>query len=159
MPTRFNIYAGPALRALLAAHGMADGPVEGDHYSRSGLISAVAERYREVCRRSLPRLSADEWCLIFDALNGYASLIEGDTVGLTVSGVALGVADHIHLNGADTTWDVDGPALVARLAACTWTELLAVLDAAERFWSFPEHPAGTRREMAVSVVGEGAVLP
>jgi hypothetical protein len=37
---------------------------------RPDIVRKIVDRYREVCRRSLPELTEGEWWLIVDVLNG-----------------------------------------------------------------------------------------
>ena len=147
---RIAIYVGEALLRFLDNHGSE----EKLGRSRSALINGMADRYQEVIRRSMPTLSANEWCLIWDALNG---IWMGEPASLSVFSVPMEAADHIKLNGADEKWEIDGPALVKRLADMGWPELLAIVDATERFWAtdFPEETG--RYDMVTSIVGQGAV--
>jgi len=72
-------------------------------------------------------LSEGEAALIVDALNG--SYIELMTAQL----LAADIADSLD-DGLADKWDVDGPALVAKVAGWSLASRLAVCDAVERFW-------------------------
>ena len=121
-----NIYIGPALAQLIEARA-------GDRArSVSGVINACADRYLETVRRHIPNLSAEEWMLIFDALNGVWS---GDTIALAIQSLPLGISDAITLDGLADKWGVDGQALLVKMEAMGWCERLAVIDTAERFWA------------------------
>lgn len=83
--------------------------------------------------RSLdPPLTVGEACLLMDVLNG--TFLDEHTYRFLV----VEVSDGITLNQVDRKWDVDGPALVARVAAMSPGQRLALVDAAERFWLHPE---------------------
>lgn len=141
-PKRYSIYASPALDAVLDAR-MSDPSGEDGFRSRSSMISAIAERYAEICRREVPPLALNEWLLIFDSLNG---VWMPDTAALSVNGLALQIADSCQLNGADAKWHVaDCGDLVGRLAELPFAAKVAVIDAAERFWSLDVQPDGGER--------------
>lgn len=99
------------------------------------------ERYYHLLRQSLPAFSEAEASLLVDACNGW--LIEPHTARL----LWAEVADAISLDGLDRKWDVDGPALVARLRNLTPSEALAACDAIERFWrgDYSDTAAGLAR--------------
>lgn len=129
-----NIYIGPALGHLIEALERA-----GDNArSVSGMINACAERYLETVRRHIPDLAAEEWLLIFDALNGVWA---GDAIVLSIQSLPAGVADAIALDGLADKWGVDGQALVDKLEAMGWCERMAVIDTAERFWAAGDWPS------------------
>ncbi len=67
------------------------------------------------------------------------------------------VADAIHFDGIDAQWDVDGQQLVKKLEAMDWCQLLAVLDAAERFWSRAGQEGFNAEEAVRAVVGPRGV--
>lgn len=76
-------------------------------------------------------LSEGEASLIVDVVNG--------TIFDPVSVRYLweDVADGIELDGLDEKWDVDGASLVAKLRGLTYTQTVAIIEAAERFWNLP----------------------
>ena len=98
--------------------------------NRSAAVSRMIERYDELCRRALPELSEAEWNLVYDACNGW--LVD---MARSVAYLPHEVEDHIKLNGADAKWGVDGEVLMAKLAALDYAGCVAVVDAAERFWT------------------------
>lgn len=101
-------------------------------------MGVIAERYAEIMRRSPPLLDLREWLLIFDSLNG-CWLIE--PAALVAQSVPHEVADACRLNGADAKWEVpDADELVQTLAALPFAGLVAVVDAAERFWALDVQP-------------------
>lgn len=99
---------------------------------RSGIISRIIGRYVQALaetRRGLRlALSASEVGMIMDVLNGTASF-EAWSPSYLPQEISDSLAD-----GTAEKWGVDGPALVSRLAAMTYVEKLALVDAAERFW-------------------------
>jgi len=119
---RIQFRPGP-LGAALAARA--------DDATRS--ISQVAQRdlgrYYDLLALALGAvvLSEGEAALIVDGLNG--SYVELMTAQL----LAAEIADSLD-DGLADKWDVDGPALVAKVAGWSLASRLAVCDAVERFW-------------------------
>ena len=99
---------------------------------RSATITAMIVRYSEIIRRHTPLLTAAEWMLICDSLNGYWM---NDDVQLAANGVAANVADNTTLNGASETFGCDGLALARRISAMSFVERVAIMDVSERFWA------------------------
>ncbi len=146
IPKKTGLYIGPELRDLLAAHTAAGRSI-------SGTVNTVADRYQETVRRSMPRLSLGEWCLIFDSLNGYFASPASTAVG----GIALNVSDAVELDRLDEKWDVDGRALVDKLRAMSWPQLLSILDASERWWIENDGKSTDIDESVRAAVGENNV--
>lgn len=90
-------------------------------------------------------LTEGEALLIMDSLNGV--LTEPHTVSL----LWANVADSIHGDGLDSKWGVDGPSLVAKLRALTYSQALAIADAATRWWHIQQDYAD--RSESLRVVG------
>jgi len=105
-------------------------------------------------RRSLPRLTVGEWCLLWDALNG---VWLREPASMAINSVKLEIADHITLNGADITWDVDKGALLDKLDALPFAGLLAIVDAVERFWATSSDRTTSHTQTAIDIVGAQAV--
>lgn len=143
---RTSIYLGPRLGALIEMH-------RSDSRSVSSLLDTVAGRYHYLVVKKLPALSEPEWALIFDALNG----VWHDQPQLAVSGLAHGIADAIAMDGLGDKWDVDGDTLVGRIEGMDAVEKLAVIDAAERWWSSDRLGADSFRDALAKVVGEGKI--
>ena len=146
-PKRYSIYSSPALEAALAARiDPTAGDDGGGFRSRSSLVSAMAERYAEVCRREAPTLALAEWLMIFDALNGCWML---DNAAMVAQSVAMEVADAASLNGTDRKWGVaDGQALARHIDGLSFAAKVAIVDAAERFWALDVQPDGTAQTEA-----------
>lgn len=70
----------------------------------------------------VPRLSAAEGLLIADALSGTACLPHDASL------LWSDVQDAIELDRLDEEWDVDGPALVAKLRAASELESRVLLE-------------------------------
>lgn len=117
----------------------------------SSLMRSILERYDVIVKRSMPLLTVNEWCLIFDALNGTWLL---DNAGLVISAFPVEISDAIRLNGADSKWGVDGSSLMAKINAMTPANILAAIDAAERFWVQDVQPVdGEFTPLIVGLVG------
>lgn len=150
---RTSIYLGEPLRALLADHGIVPGAGEPEGLrSASATLSAVADRYRQTCRQHMPLLSVPEWCLIFDSLNGCwmqenAALLPGQLFGIT---------DSIRLESIDSKWGVDGTALLEKLRTLDYAGWLALVDAAERWWSRDWSQAADTAATVREIVGRVA---
>lgn len=130
-PKRYSIYASPALDRVLAERLKPDSEDEGFR-SRSSMLSAIADRYAEIVRRSTPDLSTPEWCAIFDILNGCWMI---DQPAMQATGLAHQIADAAEMDGLGEKWQIDALDLARRVAALTFAEQIAIIDTAERFWS------------------------
>lgn len=99
----------------------------------SGAISRDLERYYaalERARKSLrEKLSTAEVSAVLDNLNGVWHA-EPFSIGLIYANVADGLED-----GLAEKWKIDGPALVAKLKALSFSESAALVDCAERWWN------------------------
>lgn len=130
--TRYSIYSSEALEKALAER-MPHGDAEGNLRSRSATITAMVDRYAEICKRSLPSMPLNYWLLVFDAMNGCWLL---DHPAMVASGLAHNVYDACRLNDAGSKWRVDETnQLVEQLAALPFAGQIAVIDACERFWA------------------------
>lgn len=146
-----GVWFGPQLQRLVDERADRDAGMR----SASGVINAVADRYLEIVRRSLPVLSVGEWCLIFDSLNG---VWHQDHAALYVGALTHGITDSIALDRLDQKWEVDGAALLRTLEQCSFCGRVAIVDAAERFWTTPDPPkAEGWRPSVAALVGEAAI--
>lgn len=135
MAEPISIRPTPELERALAGR---TSPLKGFR-NRSSMVSAMADRYHEICRRQAPRLKLAEWLLIFDSLNG-CWMIDG--AARSAAALAHEVHDACTLNEYGDKWQVpDWPALVERLAALDFAAQIAVVDAAERFVTLGVRPA------------------
>ena len=98
--------------------------------TRSEVAQRDLARYYALLERELTRirLSEPEASLIVDAYNG--TFWEPHTAPL----LWADIDDAIRYDGLDQKWGVDGADLVARLRALAPFALLALVDAAERYW-------------------------
>lgn len=92
-------------------------------------------------------LTEPEAKLVVDANNGV--LWEPHTMRL----LWAGTEDAITGDGLDRKWDVDGPALVAKLRALTPGQTVAVVDAVERYWAAVSGGADVPTETLLRRVG------
>lgn len=117
------------------------------------------ERFYHVLAKELSviELTEGEASLIVDACNGV--IWEPWSVGL----LPASIADAITCEQLDKKWSVDGKQLVEKLRKLTYTQKLAVIDAAERFWvnaaegyaSVSTRPIAERLREVGLVRGEG----
>lgn len=106
-------------------------PGEDQSVDRSSVIAKSLDRYFyaiAAARRGLrSRFSKSELGLILDVANGT----------LFASPCAIGFIEHevaaALVDGGAEKWQVDGPALHKKLAALTYCEKLALVDAVERW--------------------------
>ncbi len=107
------------------------------------------ERYYAVLQDSLRRLdlTAGEACLIVDALNG--TLMDAVSYRL----LWAEVSDAQRRQNLAEKWGVDGSQLVERLRALSPGELMAIIDAAERFWTLIGRGATGTNEETLRQVG------
>jgi len=105
----------------------------------SGAISRAVMRYLSVLayeRRELrPQFSPAECGLILDACNGIA-FMDSFSVRLFPEGVR----DAIEMDRLDQKWQVDGPSLLAKLDATTFSQRMALVDAVQRWWGSTTEP-------------------
>lgn len=123
-PAPLSVYRHPEILAALEARAT-DADV-----SASEWVRRIVVRYEEMVRRSRPELDERQWNLIRDALNGILILDQWSPAYVSAE-----IEDAIALNRLDLKWEVDGPALLARLRALTYPQLVAIVDDAERFWA------------------------
>ena len=122
-PQRKNVWIGEPIRRLI------DTTRPGNF---SGAVNTAIGRYQDILSRSLPDLSTEEWCLIFDSLNG--TWFDE----LTTANLWLSIADANRHHGLGDKWGVNVEsleALEARLQALSYAECVAIVEMTERFWS------------------------
>lgn len=110
---------------------------------RSPVINRDLERLYQLYARALRRvkLTVEEACLICDALNGTLHDVSSGTR------FWFGIQDAIELDGLDEKWNVDGKALIEKLATLDDLAAMAIVDAAERFWYDKRENKEIRDEM------------
>lgn len=97
--------------------------------SAGSTARTMAERYAEVCRRSLPHFEPAEWLTITDALNGHLPAPHLDDWRLSVEDLIL------YEGGAKRHSVTDADGLLAKIRALSFAECVACLDLAERYWA------------------------
>ena len=100
----------------------------------STAISRSLARYISLLhttRRALAeRFTPGECGLILDSCNG---VMFADMLSVRI--MEYGIQDSISLDHLDDKWEVDGADLIAKLAALTLVEKIAVIDAVECWWN------------------------
>jgi hypothetical protein len=124
MAKRTSIYIGDDMQAYIAAH-------QGDGESVSGIINAAIDRLRYLLQTAEPDLTDAEWTLIYNTQSSAATMPPAQTV----SAIVAAVEDSIALDHMDREYDVDGPALAAKLRTLDRLGRMAVIDRAERWWA------------------------
>jgi len=101
--------------------------------NRSRTVEQDLDRYYFMLDYELEKLSKnfsiEEYCLITDALNGV--LFSPWSIRL----LPAQIEDAIIYEKASRKWKVKGQELVEKLKKCNYGQLLAIADAAERFWN------------------------
>jgi hypothetical protein len=110
-PLKTSIYLDPDTQEILSAREVGPG-------TRSEVIRVCVERYAEICRREKPDLDAADWKAIFEVLDD-RWLAEG----------------HSAIHVPATVADAGKAALAKQLGEMFFSELVAVVDEAERHWA------------------------
>lgn len=127
LPVQKTIFFRP--NAVLRRELTARGGVE-----RGEGVGVVAkrdlERYYEALRRALADvdLNYEEAYALCDVLNGV--ILDATTIPL----MWAQVADAIRHNNLARKWGIDGESLILRLRSYSYIQLLAIVDAVERWW-------------------------
>jgi len=146
MGKKKSIYVGEELENYTKHHEKRN--------SFSGAINTMADRHQYIIAQEMPKLLLEEWSLIFDSLNGYF----GSPANHAIRGIVWNVSDSINIEKLDEKWEIDGEKLKEKLANMAAANLLAILDASERWWGAVD---GTHTDMDDSIryiVGENNVL-
>jgi len=129
MASRTTIYLPDAVEEVL-------GPDQAE--GRSGRITTILLRYREMVASSTPALTEAEWCAVCDALNG--TILDARAGADPLRLLWAEIADADRLDGLGAKWGIDAPALVTRLQEMGYPELVAVAEVVARFWSRTDLP-------------------
>lgn len=97
----------------------------------SGRITLIVDRYADIVSRHTPNLSTDEWKAVMDVMNGFFS---GAGNPEATRWIWASVYDAC-TDGLAEKWQIDGPALVAKLKAMDYAAGIAVAEIARRFWA------------------------
>lgn len=120
---RFSITMPPDLVREIDARGE----------KRATTIQKHLRRYLfmlDMARRELVELiTGDEMALIVDVLNG---TLFADPYSVQI--LPVDIEDSLLIDGYAEKWGVDGPALVEKLNRLDLRHLMALADAAERYW-------------------------
>lgn len=118
MATKKGIYFADAAEQLL-----------GD--ISSGRVNQVLDRYAEILRRErIEKLFTDaQWNALRDMLNGTLS----EPAELIRGSLAMSWEDSIE-DGIAEKWDVDPQSMQQKLAALTYVQEVAIVEAVERWW-------------------------
>ena len=93
-------------------------------------ITQICDRYAEIMRRSLPRLSATE----LEAVQA-AMVSRQPTNASAVRGMIWLAVEDALIDGLAEKHEIDGPALVGKLKALTYPEDVALLEVVEAHWT------------------------
>lgn len=93
-------------------------------------VSETAERYMAAVRRSLPKLTTNEWCLIFDALRPNWQAGEEYNAAL-----AAEIAEAIASDRLDAKWETDGQKLAGKIQRLDYAGKMSVSEFTEMFWA------------------------
>ena len=150
MPEYPKLQFRPDDALLAAVAARSDGGTGANATARRDL-----ERYYAILALDLRAvaLTEGEAMLLADATNG--TLFDAPSARLLWAEIADALPD-----GLAAKWQVDGPALVAKLRALSARQSLAVVDALERAWRHPDHaggraPAAARRRGQVTEAAPG----
>lgn len=118
MATKKGIYFADAAEQLL-----------GD--ISSGRVNQVLDRYAEILRRErVEKMFSDaQWNALRDLLNGTLS----EPAELIRGSLAMSWEDSIE-GGIAEKWDVDPQSMQQKLAALTYVQEVAIVEAVERWW-------------------------
>jgi len=107
--------------------------IDGRSDNRSGTIEKDLGRLYYMIEYELAELSkkfsVEEYCLIVDALNG--TMFSPWSIKLLYAQIE----DAVNYDKASRKWRVKGQELIEKLKDCSYGQLLAIVDAAERFWN------------------------
>ena len=98
----------------------------------SDSVNPAIARYLHLVS-SPPDFTDEEWNLLRDACNGWATELEPPET--LQSGLALQVFEAIEFSNLDKKWGVDGEALVQRLKELSNLEAIATVYSIEIWWS------------------------
>ncbi len=125
MAKKSGIHIGPQLDAVIGVTGDEVG------ITTSKRVNIIGDRYAEILRRERidKHFSAAEWNALRDMLNGTLS----EPAELIRGSLQMGWEDSVE-DGLAEKWDVDPTALQQKLAALTFVQEVAVVEAVERWW-------------------------
>jgi len=104
----------------------------GDLGSLSGEINKSIDRYNEVIRRHRgveAQFSEAEMMALRDVANGWIA----EPAAMIAGGLALELSDSLP-DGIAEKWEIDAPALIAKLNALLYADELALVAGIEAWW-------------------------
>lgn len=94
-------------------------------------IGLIIERYTTIVADHLPELTRGEWCACMDVMNGMFTGM-GDPIATKY--LWAEISDALD-DGLAEKWEIDGPALVAKLRKLDTASGIAIAEVGRRFWS------------------------
>lgn len=130
--TRFSLSLPPEIAAQVDTRAdVAPAPAREPGSGRSGQIAGDLARYYTALERSRKTLRAQfaegELSAILDICNG--TVYEAHSIPWLYASMEDALED-----GIAAKWEIDDPALVAKLRALSYIDAAALVDAAERAW-------------------------
>ncbi|WP_220816075.1 hypothetical protein [Pseudomonas paralcaligenes] len=130
MAKKAGIHIGPQLEAAIGATGDETG------ITTSKRVNVIGDRYTEILRRERVEklFSEAEWNALRDMLKGTIS----EPAEVIRGSLQMGWEDSLE-DGIHEKWDVDPKAMQTKLAALTYVQEVAVVEAVERWWREAAH--------------------
>jgi hypothetical protein len=122
-PLKTSIYLDQATKTIIAARQIGLG-------TRSEVIRSCVERYDEICRRECPALTDVEWRFLFSVLN--ESWLASRP---SPSYVMAAIDDYQEKDDQPYPADLDMHKLLVKVKEMFFTEFVAIVDEAERYWA------------------------
>ena len=125
MAKKAGIHIGPQLEAIIGVTGDDAG------ITTSKRVNVIGDRFAEILRRERVEklLNEAEWNALRDMLRGVLS----EPAAVIRGSLAMGWEDSLE-DGIAEKWDVDPSAMQNKLAALTFVQEVAVIEAVERWW-------------------------
>ena len=139
--TKFSIYAGDHLRAVLEGHD-----------NRSGRLNDVAELFALVVERDCPEMSEPQWVAVCAALSLDTHLASMARLGW--AWVPLAAC----LDGLGDKWGINAFSLAERLRNSTTGQMVAVAEIVDRYRRHMQKPGMTAPE-ALRLAGARIAQP
>lgn len=125
MAKKAGIHIGPQLDAIIGVTGDDAG------ITTSKRVNVIGDRYAEIIRRERVEslFSEGEWNALRDMLNGTLS----EPAAMIRGSLQMGWEDSVQ-DGLAVKWEVEPAAMHAKLAALTFVQEVAVIEAVECWW-------------------------
>lgn len=109
----------------------------------------AVERYLAIVHHSMPTLTLGEWCALCDCGNGTGWNV------ITIRHLWAEIADAPELG---PKWGINVESLSQRLRRMPYANLVAIVDAIERFWASDLQPGQVGwRPCLAAIVGDEAI--